>query len=171
MLVSEGLEIIRSRTNDSESLVFTNNTLIHYLNLAISAVANQMIAALNPYLVKTLAVDNIAGAAIPADFHSLCPGEMCSIYDGNIWLDEYISSERTIRYFSAPAAITSLEDTIPFSSPYVSSVLNIAVEIAAMQIGMDVNQERQGHTLMSNLRAPIQVPFGMTGGGGNAAKG
>jgi len=177
MTVQQALDIIRARTNDVEALVFTDNELIHYVNLGITTVANQMIAAMNPYTVKSVTIPTAAGVDIPDDFHSMMPGELCNIMNGKVFLEDALTPPRNVRYFSAPSNIDDVADTIPLPSPYVASVVNVAVELAAMRIGKDVNQERQGHMVMSNVRTAFQTPLGFmgiapqsgSGGGGGGA--
>lgn len=177
MTVQQAIDIIRARTNDVDAQVFTDNELIHYVNMGISTVANQMIAAMNPYTVKSVSITTIDGVDIPDDFHSMMPGELCYIMNGKVFLEDALTPPRSVRYFSAPATIDDVEDTIPLPSPYVAAVVNVAVEMAAMRIGKDVNQERQGHMLMSNMRASFQTPLGFmgmppqSGGGPSADKG
>lgn len=177
MTVQQAIDIIRARTNDVDAQIFTDNELIHYVNMGISTVANQMIAAMNPYTVKSVLIPTTAGVAIPDDFHSMMPGELCYIVNGNVFLEDALTPPRAVRYFSAPATIDDVGDTIPLPSPYTAAVVNVAVELAAMRIGKDVNQERQGHMVMSNMRAAFQTPLGFmgiapqSGGGPSADKG
>ena len=177
MTVQQAIDIIRARTNDVDAMVFTDNELIHYVNMGITTVANQMIAAMNPFTVKSVSIPTTAGVDIPDDFHSMMPGELCYIMNGKVLLEDALTPPRNIRYFSAPANIDDVEDTIPLPSPYVAAVVNVAVELAAMRIGKDVNQERQGHMVMSNVRTAFQTPLGVmgmapqSGGGSGADKG
>lgn len=178
MTVQQAIDIIRARTNDVDAQVFTDNELIHYVNMGISTVANQMIAAMNPYTVKSVSIQNADGVDIPDDFHSMMPGELCYIMNGKVFLEDALTPPRTIRYFSGPATIDDVSDDIPLPSPYTAAVVNVAVELAAMRIGKDVNQERQGHMVMSNVRTAFQTPLGFmgmaapqSGGGSSADKG
>ena len=178
MTVQQAIDIIRARTNDMEALVFTNNELIHYINMGVSTVANQMISAMNPFTVKSVKITTTDGVDIPDDFHSMMPGELCYIQNGKVFLEDALTPPRDVRYFSAPSNIDDVDDTIPLPSPYVAAVVNVAVELAAMRIGKDVNQERQGHMLMSNVRTAFQAPLGImgiaapqSGGGSSADKG
>lgn len=178
MTVQQAIDIIRARTNDVDAQVFTDNELIHYVNMGISTVANQMIAAMNPYTVKSVSIQNADGVDIPDDFHSMMPGELCYIMNGKVFLEDALTPPRTIRYFSGPATIDDVSDDIPLPSPYTAAVVNVAVELAAMRIGKDVNQERQGHMVMTNVRTAFQTPLGFmgmaapqSGGGSSADKG
>lgn len=179
MVTQEALDIIRARTNDVDAVIFTDTELVHYVNMGISTVANQMIAAGNPCLVKTLSVPAVTGIDIPDDFHSMAPSEAAYITDGRIFLDGGATGAKPVRYFSVPPSVASVSDPIPFPAPYVPSVVNVAVELAAMRIGKDVNQERQGHMVMGNMRTPFQSALGSimgqvpppSGGGGSADKG
>lgn len=178
MTVQQAIDIIRARTNDLDAQIFTDNELIHYVNMGVSTVANQMIAALNPYTVKSVNIASSVGVDIPDDFHSMMPGELCYIMNGKVFLEDALTPPRSIRYFSAPATIDDVADTIPLPSPYTAAVVNVAVELAAMRIGKDVNQERQGHMIMSNVRTAFQTPLGFmgmtalqSGGGSSADKG
>ena len=178
MTVQQAIDIIRARTNDVDAQVFTDNELIHYVNMGISTVANQMIAAMNPYTVKSVSIQNADGVDIPDDFHSMMPGELCYIMNGKVFLEDALTPPRAIRYFSAPATIDDVSDAIPLPSPYTAAVVNVAVELAAMRIGKDVNQERQGHMVMTNVRTAFQTPLGFmgmaapqSGGGSRADKG
>ena len=178
MTVQQAIDIIRARTNDIDAQIFTDNELIHYINLGVSTVANQMIAAMNPYTVKSVNIASSAGVDIPDDFHSMMPGELCYIMNGKVFLEDALTPPRTIRYFSAPATIDDVTDTIPLPSPYTAAVVNVAVELAAMRIGKDVIQERQGHMVMTNVRTAFQTPLGFmgmaapqSGGGSSADKG
>jgi len=177
MTVQQAIDIIRARTNDIDAQVFTDNELIHYINLGVSTVANQMIAAMNPYTVKSVNIASSAGVDIPDDFHSMMPGELCYIMNGKVFLEDALTPPRTIRYFSAPATIDDVTDDIPLPSPYTAAVVNVAVELAAMRIGKDVIQERQGHMVMTNVRTAFQTPLGFmgvapqSGGGSSADKG
>lgn len=177
MTVQQAIDIIRARTNDIDAQIFTDNELIHYVNMGISAVANQMIAAMNPFTVKSVSITTTSGVDIPDDFHSMMPGELCYIMNGKVFLEDALTPPRTVRYFSAPATIDDVSDTIPLPSPYTAAVVNVAVELAAMRIGKDVSQERQGHMAMSNVRTAFQTPLGFmgvapqSGGGPSADKG
>lgn len=173
MLVQNAFDIIRARTNDTGALIFTDTELMHYVNMGITVVANMMIKEGNPFTVKSVSVSSTTGLDIPDDFHSLMPGETAYIGNGKINLDGAISGSKDVRYFSSPALVDAVGDTIPFPSAYVTSVINAAVEFAIMRIGKDVSQEREGHVGTGNMTAARQTPLGasVSGGGNNAGQG
>ena len=174
MTVQDALDIIRVRTNDMQSRIYTNVELIRYINLALVAVVNQMIAAGNPITAKTLSVPITTGVTTPADFHSLCPGEPCYIDGGKIYLDESFDAGMSVRYFSMPSQVSVVLDAIPLPESYAASVVNAAVEIALMRVDQSVEQVRAGHQMAANIRPQrlepvVRPPATAEGGGGNVA--
>ncbi len=174
MTVQDALDIIRERTNDAQSRIYTNAELIQYVNLACVAVVNQMIAAGNPITVKSLSVPVTTGVTIPADFHSLCPGEPCRIDGGKVYLDESFSTGRSARYFASPSKVSVVSDVVPLPESYAASVVNAAVELALMRIDRSVEQERAGHQMAANIRpqrqdSVVRPPAATEGGAGNVA--
>ena len=167
MLVQNAIDIIRARVNDTEAQIFTDTELIHYLNLTIGAVAKQAIREGNPLFIKRASVAADTGLAVPNDFHSLCPGETCYVADGKLNLDEAISGTKTVRYFATPVRVDAAADTIPLTDSYADSAVNGALELAAMRIGKDVNQERQSNMMMTNVSVAHQEELGSFGGGGS----
>ena len=58
MTVQDALDIIRVRTNDTQSRIYTNAELIQYVNLACVAVVNQMIAQKNGDAIAAMGGDD-----------------------------------------------------------------------------------------------------------------
>lgn len=167
MIVQDAIDVIRARVNDTEAQIFTDTELIHYLNLTIGAVAKQAIREWNPLFIKRVDVTAVTGLAVPSDFHSLCPGETCYVADNKLNLDEAISGTKKVRYFATPTRVNDAADTIPLTDSYADSAVNGALEIAAMRIGKDVNQERQANMMMTNVGVAHQEELGSFGGGGS----
>lgn len=167
MTAAEAIQVMRYRLNDAESLVYTDEELLSYLNLGINAVGVQMVAANNPWCVSELALTGSTSTALPDGFHSLLPGQPCEILGGVVYpcpSDE----DRTVRYFKIPVPIDS-DGTIPYPEPYCSNALNVGIEMGAMRTGHDVTQEHGLHTAISGVifPQPVQAPP-QTSGGGNA---
>lgn len=152
MIVAEALQTMRYRLNDVDSLVYTNDELLSYLNLGINAVGVQMVAASNPLCVSEVDLPSRTATNLPDGFHTLLPGQPCLLRDGTLcpvpwWVD------RTVRYYRVPMPV-AIDDSVPFPEPYCSNALNVGVELAAMRAGYDVTQERRLHAAISGVIFP-----------------
>lgn len=168
MLVQEAIDMVRSRGNDVDAITFMDDEIIRYINLGISTVAKAAIREGNPIFIKSVDATSGADIPVPVDFHSFCSGEPCFIENGNLKQYWTPSWQKSVRYFYIPGKVESPDDPIPLPDGYADSAINIALELAAMRISMDVTQERQLHSMMENVKPwkGESTPVSSQSGGG-----
>lgn len=149
MNVKTAVASVRHRINDVQKIVYPDDELLAYVNMAINTVGVNMILANNPWSVRELDLSPYASKDLPDGFHSLLQGQQCVLSGGKISPNPVGSSQK-IRYFWVPGPVTFL-DSIPLPEPYCTNVVNIATELAGMRTGHDVSQEHALHIAMSGI--------------------
>ena len=153
MLVSAFLTLVRDRIRDSYKLEYFDPELIGYINDAISYWSSCSVANKDLLKIKTISVSPYVD--IPTNFAHLVGAYPVSIESGR--LISNTGDTVLCKYYCYDDSVTSTTDTLSYSSPEISILLQLTCLYALNRNQFDVTSETALSKALSDVVSASKV--------------
>jgi len=140
MLVSDLLTKVRLRIRDKDSVEYTDNELLGYVNDAILLIGYELIAMQDAEMIVDLSLES-ASTLKPANFLRFT-GALPVMVQGNN-LVVYGKLPCITRYFKKPTLVSTIDETLPFTNEGYNQIMTQIVSMIALNRNeFDVSQDK-----------------------------
>jgi hypothetical protein len=129
VLVSTALTMVRKQIYDVNSLEYTDEELINYLNSAISLLGYELIKADAPDITAEITI-SVVDTAKPTGFVQWAARYPLTVSGGLI--NAYGTLPITARYYKHPALVAATTDNLPFDNDIYNHLLVQLTAIMAL---------------------------------------
>ena len=137
--VSQAVDVIRQRVNDTLAVNYTIEEIINNIDTACRFLGLTLIARRAPEMIASESV--VDYSAVPKGFHSFV-GQFPAWREGTVLRTSTGNAPVEIRYFCMRDGVSLLEDQIPYSDDYFDVIVTVAASLLLNRDEFDTSSEK-----------------------------